>query len=365
MLAKESAARVTAAAGLAAYPDRSKTATPRAGYFRPHGHSQSIRRVHRLVDQVAGYDTSVLITGESGTGKELVAHNIHELSPRSDGPFVPVNCGAIPSELIESELFGHEKGAFTGAITARKGRFELAEGGTLFLDEIGDMDLAMQVKLLRVLQERRYERVGGTHSRHCNVRIIAATHRDLEQRIAAGSFREDLYYRLSVFPIETPALRDRVDDLPELLRHLAARTAQQGRPLVKLTAAAIEALKQQEWPGNVRELANLVERLAITRPDCAIDVQDLPPRYRAHEYQCLDQARAESAGGADGLVLPPGGLDLKNYLASIETEMIRRALGETNGVVARAARLLQMRRTTLVEKMRKYEMRARDVACNS
>ncbi len=366
MLAKDSAASAPGAAPLAGYNSgRPNDDTTPNGFFRPHGGSQSICRVHRLIDQVSGYDTSVLITGESGTGKELVARNIHELSSRSDGPFVPVNCGAIPSELIESELFGHEKGAFTGAITTRKGRFELAEGGTLFLDEIGDMDLGMQVKLLRVLQERCYERVGSNYSRNCNVRIVAATHRDLERRIAAGSFREDLYYRLSVFPIETPALRDRIDDLPELIRHLASRTAQHGRPLVRLTPAAIQALKHHDWPGNVRELGNLVERLAITRPDAVIDVQHLPARYRTHEYHCLDEAAVGTAEGDSATALPPGGLDLKNYLASIETEMIRQALGETDGVVARAARLLQMRRTTLVEKMRKYQMRAGDRACNA
>ncbi len=187
----------------------------------------------------------------------------------------------------------------------------------------------------------------------------------MERRIAAGSFREDLYYRLSVFPIETPALRDRMDDLPELIRHLASRTAQHGRPLVRLTPAAIQALKHHDWPGNVRELGNLVERLAITRPDAVIDVQHLPARYRTHEYHCLDEAAAGTAEGDSATALPPGGLDLKNYLASIETEMIRQALGETDGVVARAARLLQMRRTTLVEKMRKYQMRAGDRACNA
>ncbi len=339
---------------------RRDTTQPAAGHFRPRGKSPLIEAVHRLIDQVAAHDTSVLITGESGTGKELVARNIHELSARSDKPFVPVNCGAIPAELIESELFGHEKGAFTGAITARKGRFEMAEGGTLFLDEIGDMDLSMQVKLLRVLQERVYERVGGTETRRCNVRIIAATHRDLEKRIAERRFREDLYYRLSVFPIETPALRDRIEDLPELIEHLAKRTAAGGHSKIRFSTTAMASLASYDWPGNVRELANLVERLAITHPSGTIEASSLPPKYCANDAHSIGAVlNPQRPAAINGFVdLPADGLDLREHLRSIERQLIRKALGETDGVVARAARLLQLRRTTLVEKMRKYDVRA-------
>jgi sigma-54 specific flagellar transcriptional regulator A len=337
--------------------------TPSAdgGEFRPTGRSPLIRALHHLIDQVASHDTNVLILGESGTGKELVARNIHELSARRDKPFVPVNCGAIPAELLESELFGHEKGAFTGAITTRKGRFELAEGGTLFLDEIGDMNLNMQVKLLRVLQERCYERVGGSVTQHCNVRIIAATHRNLEAAIAAGTFREDLYYRLAVFPIETPPLRARIEDLPLLIDTLVARNVRAGRDPVRFSHAAITALAGHDWPGNVRELANLVERLAIMHPNGIVESSDLPARYRPSEvaaggpFAPQPLPLSELAQMTDEpIALPPGGIDLKDYLSNIELSLIRQALDESNGVVARAARLLKLRRTTLVEKMRKY-----------
>ena len=330
------------------------------GDYRPNGRSPLVRALHHLIDQVAAHDTNVLILGESGTGKELVARNIHELSARSEQPFVPVNCGAIPAELLESELFGHEKGAFTGAITARKGRFELAEGGTLFLDEIGDMNLNMQVKLLRVLQERVFERVGGSVSQQCNVRIIAATHRNLEDAIVAGSFREDLYYRLAVFPIETPPLRERIEDLPLLVETIVSRNIRAGREGIRFSPGAIVTLASYPWPGNVRELANLVERLAILHPNGIVEPTDLPARYRGSDVEAEAAVFAapppalETAGG--DVALPPGGIDLKDYLSNIELSLIRQALDESNGVVARAARLLKLRRTTLVEKMRKYAM---------
>src|SRR6187397_1645012 len=200
-----------------------------AAHNGPTGCSQSIQQIQSLIAQVAGHESSVLILGESGTGKEVVARAVHHSSPRRNRPFIAVNCGAIPADLLESELFGHEKGAFTGAVATRKGRFELAEGGTLFLDEIGDMSLPMQVKLLRVLQERVFERVGGSVSHRCDVRIIAATHRNLEDAIVAGSFREDLYYRLAVFPIETPPLRERIEDLPLLVETIVSRNIRAGR----------------------------------------------------------------------------------------------------------------------------------------
>ncbi len=230
------------------------------------GNSRATRAINKMIEQVADTDATVLILGESGTGKEVVARKLHYHSKRRGKPFVPVDCGAIPGDLLESELFGHEKGAFTGAINSRQGRFELAEGGTLFLDEIGDMSMHMQVKLLRVLQERTFERVGSNKTIRCDVRIIAATHRNLEQAIEDGKFREDLFYRLNVFPIEMPPLRERVEDIPVLVADLISRIEHEKRGSIRLTPAAITALTHYGWPGNVRELANLMERLAILYP---------------------------------------------------------------------------------------------------
>src|SRR5687767_4297952 len=228
------------------------TANDRTRARLPTGTSRAIRDVISLIRQVADHDSTVLILGESGTGKEVAARAVHDLSPRRQRPFVAVNCGAIPAELLESELFGHEKGAFTGAVTARKGRFEIAEGGTLFLDEIGDMSPTMQVKLLRVLQERVFERVGNHIPMRCNVRIIAATHRNLEESITRGTFREDLFHRLNVFPIEMPPLRSRIGDLPLLVRDFMAHNVSEGRGRVQLTPRALVALSRHRWPGNVR-----------------------------------------------------------------------------------------------------------------
>src|ERR1700733_14370578 len=248
--------------------------------FRPSGASGAMRAIHRLVEQVAPFDTNVLILGEPGTGKEMVARHVHELSGRSGHPFVPVNCGAIPADLLESELFGHEKGAFTGALSTRVGRFEFAEGGTLFLDEIGDMSLQMQVKLLRVLQERSFERVGSNRTMLCNVRIIAATHRDLEAAILAGRFREDLFYRLNVFPVQMPPLRERLRHMAILIEHLVQRQGQITGRHIRLNKEAMNCLARNPWPGNVRELSNLLERLAILYPEQTIRAADLPERYR-------------------------------------------------------------------------------------
>lgn len=330
------------------------------------GTSRTVQSVRRLMEQVADKDVSVLITGESGTGKEVVARNLHYHSPRRGKPFVPVNCGAIPAELLESELFGHEKGAFTGAITSRIGRFEMAEGGTLFLDEIGDMPLNMQVKILRVLQERTYERVGSSRTQSADVRVIAATHKHLEDMIETGDFREDLYYRLNVFPIEMPALRDRVEDIPLLINELISRMEKEKRGSVRLNSAAIMSLFRHNWPGNVRELANLVERLAIMHPYGVIGVQELPKKFRyVDDYD--ENRPVEDSGmpsGIPGLVgldapalLPVNGIDLKDYLSNLEKQLIQQALDEAGGVVARAAEKLRIRRTTLVEKVRKYGLR--------
>lgn len=369
-------------------PGLSRAAGTKTRLFRSLvGKSEQIQIVRRLVEQVAPTDATVLILGESGTGKEVVARNVHFLSERKDGPFIPVNCGAIPGELLESELFGHEKGAFTGAISARKGRFELAEGGTLFLDEIGDMPMQMQVKLLRVLQERTYERVGGNKPLQCNVRIIAATHRNLETMISEDKFREDLYYRLNVFPIDSPALRQRKDDIPLLLQELNSRIQGDGVEGVRFTERAIASLMEHEWAGNVRELSNLVERLTILYPGQIVDIADLPEKYQYGDVQAYEPdypeeilereafnalfAEAAAQEPEDEVVavsedelststissaLPEEGVNLKEYLSELEVNLIRQALDNQEWVVARAADKLGMRRTTLVEKMRKYDI---------
>ena len=330
------------------------------------GSSPAIQQTRKLILQVAPTDSTVLILGESGTGKEVIARHLHYYSTRRQKPFVPVNCGAIPAELLESELFGHEKGAFTGALSTRQGRFELAEGGTLFLDEIGDMPLTMQVKLLRVLQERSFERVGGARTIHCDVRIIAATHRDLEVAIRDHRFREDLYYRLNVFPIEVPALRDRLEDIPGLVEDLIARMRAEKRVEFRLSAAAARSLQRYSWPGNVRELANLIERLGILYPNQTVEVSDLPEKLlrqiQPDEPLPLDPGKAVPPEGIQTGVmtparLPENGLDLREHINNLERELIRQALDECNGVVAHAANLLRLRRTTLVEKLRKYGLR--------
>jgi sigma-54 specific flagellar transcriptional regulator A len=330
------------------------------------GTSRGVQDVRNLMAQVADKDVSVLITGQSGTGKEVVARNLHYNSHRRNKPFVPVNCGAIPAELLESELFGHEKGAFTGAITARAGRFELAEGGTLFLDEIGDMPLNMQVKILRVLQERTYERVGGSKTLDTDVRVIAATHKNLEDMIESGDFREDLYYRLNVFPIEMPALKERVEDIPLLLNELISRMETEKRGSIRFNSAAILSLCRHEWPGNIRELANLVERLGIMHPYDVVGVQELPQKYRhieeTDDVVQTDDLQIQNAPGMASMdspaLLPVNGIDLKDYLANLEKSLIQQALDESSGVVARAAEKLRIRRTTLVEKVRKYGLNA-------
>jgi sigma-54 specific flagellar transcriptional regulator A len=380
----------------------------------PTGTSLAIRNVIALIRQVAEHDSTVLILGESGTGKEVAARAVHDLSPRRQRPFVAVNCGAIPAELLESELFGHEKGAFTGAVSARKGRFEIAEGGTLFLDEIGDMSPTMQVKLLRVLQERVFERVGNHVPMRCNVRIIAATHRNLEDSIVRGTFREDLFHRLNVFPIEMPALRSRIEDLALLVRDFIAHNIAEGRGEVQLTPRSLAALSLHRWPGNVRELANLIERLSIVRGGRIAEVGDLPLKYRPadwnpeseksfsvadelplaedlplvdelSQYLTEDQAativdplHAQSSmplatatehksveatePSNKNSFLPENGLDLRAHLLAIERSLITQALDRTGGTVAHAARLLHLRRTTLVEKLRKLGMLSGEVA---
>jgi sigma-54 specific flagellar transcriptional regulator A len=323
------------------------------------GSSRPVQHVRKMIEQVAGSDANVLILGESGTGKEVVARNLHYHSSRREGPFVPVNCGAIPSDLLESELFGHEKGAFTGAISDREGRFEMAEGGTLFLDEIGDMSLQMQVKILRVLQERTFERVGSNKTITSDVRILAATHRNLEEGIKTGDFREDLFYRLNVFPIEVPPLRDRVEDIPLLVNELVRRIEHEKRGSVRLSPGAIYTLCQYGWPGNVRELANLVERLAILHPYGVVDAGNLPEKFQNGEIDVSEKLVDALVGApvtSEDLDprLPRDGLNLKEHLGYMEISYIKQALTDSGGVVAHAAKRLGMRRTTLVEKLRKY-----------
>ena len=342
------------------------------------GVSEEIREVRALIAKVASTEATVLLKGESGTGKEVIARLVHDCSERAQGPFVPVNCGAIPGELLESELFGHEKGAFTGAVAARKGRFELAEGGTLFLDEIGDMPFEMQVKLLRVLQERTFERVGGGKAIKCNVRIVAATHQHLEQYVENGKFRMDLYYRLNVFPLEVPPLRDRTADIAGLAQRFIDNFAEQGRGIIRLEADSLQHLRRYSWPGNVRELGNLIERLIILHTDQAVFATDLPEKYQSKELVIADRpdeieplvGQLSDSGSEDlsalfasaptSPVAPPTPshlnepIDLKQHMADVERALIVLALEQSAWVNAHAAKLLSLQRTTLVEKMRKY-----------
>jgi len=318
------------------------------------GASKSIQDVRYLIERVAPTDSTVIVLGESGTGKEVVARNIHYHSTRQGKPFVPVNCGAIPSELLESELFGHEKGAFTGAIRSHQGRFELAQGGTLFLDEIGDMPLAMQVKLLRVLQERTFERVGSNKTLQADVRIIAATHRNLEIAIKDGSFREDLYYRLNVFPIEVPPLRDRLDDIPLLVNELISRLQGQLRRGVDLNDDALNALSHYDWPGNIRELANLIERLAILFPDKPVGAKELPPKF-----QRISTKTQNKVSAMVGFELPTqdAAQDLKAQLKQTEQIIIQKTLNTYNGDLNKVAEHLKISNTSLQEKMKHYGLR--------
>jgi len=308
------------------------------------GDSPGLRRVREQIAQVAPTESTVLIQGETGTGKELVARAIHDGSARSDRTLVKVNCAALPRELVESELFGHEKGAFTGAVQQRRGRFELADGGTLFLDEVGELPLEAQAKLLRVLQEREFERVGGTRSLRADVRVIAATNRDLQAQVAAGRFRSDLYYRLDVFPISLPPLRQRPTDIPHLVRHFAAKAARKlGRPLDGLTPAFLERASAYDWPGNIRELENLVERATIMSSGGPLDAAGLFP--------------AASVPGETPSV-PPADATLEE----IERTHIQRVLERTRWVLEGergAARVLGLNPSTLRGRLRKLGIRKR------
>ena len=366
------------------------TAMPDGGFSdRFIGQSKRVCGLLSLVARVAKSDSTVLITGESGTGKERIARILHDTSPRAGAPFVPVNCGAIPEGLMESELFGHEKGSFTGAVTGRPGRFELANGGTIFFDEIGELPLPLQVKLLRVLQEKTYERVGGVRVQTANVRVLAATHRNLEEMSREGRFREDLFYRLSVIPIEIPPLRERREDIPLLMTFFQRRWEEEGRgDPVAIGEDVLGALCNYGWPGNVRELENVMERLHVLYGGESVTVDLLPEKIRQSPRQDQspdasllfpppgdqpvasfpESARAassESPGKTPSVDAPDpehlaGTLDtesdfsLTSYMGDIERTLVQKALEKASGNRSKAAELLGINRTTLIEKLKRF-----------
>ena len=364
------------------------------------GQSTSLAEVFKILGKVAPTDSTVLVTGESGTGKELLVRALHANSRRADKPFVPINCGAIPKELLESELFGHEKGAFTHAIRSRPGRFEMADGGTIFLDEIGEMELSLQVKILRVLQEKEIERVGGTGCKKVDVRIVAATNRDLEAEVAAGRFREDLYYRLNVIPLHLPPLRQRGNDVLLLARHFLNHfCAKKDRHPMQLDDTTRRILAAYAWPGNVRELENFMERLSILVDGDIVCTDDLPHKILDHvgdisllppveevtpegetQPQAVQEVPEQNAAAAPAItpvsegvvvavaapsgvfvwpnlgVLAEHGLNLKDFLDTVEGRLIDEALAKAEGVKNQAAELLGIKRTTLIEKLKKRSM---------
>lgn len=336
------------------------------------GQSTTLAEVFRVLAKVAPTDSTVLVTGESGTGKELLVRALHANSKRADKPFVPINCGAIPKELLESELFGHEKGAFTHAIRSRPGRFELADGGTIFLDEIGEMDLSLQVKILRALQEKEIERVGGNGVKKVDVRVVAATNRDLEREVEAGRFREDLYYRLNVIPLHLPPLRERGGDVLLLARHfLELFCEKKGRAALVLAEDTKRVLQAYAWPGNVRELVNFMERLSILVDGDIVRPADLPRKILDHvgdigalpevaEAQPLLLPVQSAPAPASGEFAWPTlahlekmGMNLKDFLDAVEDRLIDEALSRSEGVKNQAAELLGIKRTTLIEKLKK------------
>jgi len=311
------------------------------------GQHPSMLAIFEVIRRVAPTDATVLISGESGTGKELVAAALHRLSGRAGGRFIPVHCGAIPEELLESEMFGHERGAFTGAVASRVGRFKLADGGTIFLDEIGEMSPKLQVKLLRVLEDGRFEPVGGAQTQQVDVRIIAATNRTLDEAVAARQFREDLFYRLRVVPIEMPPLRRRREDIPLIVNGVLDQLTEKGLPRFEVTPGAMEVLEGYAWPGNVRELRNILEQMVVLgRPDQVIDRADLPP----HLIMARDPAEIP-------LAMPwqfgSAGIDFYREMEAIEDRIIAQALRLSGGNKKEAARLLRVNRTTLLEKLKR------------
>ena len=377
------------------------------------GSSREITELRALIRIVGPSDATVMILGDSGTGKELVANALHNCSERAQAPFIPINCGAIPRELLESELFGHRKGAFTGAITDRKGRFELANGGTLFLDEIGDMSMDLQVKLLRVLQERTIDPVGATESKAIDVRVVAATHKNIEQLIQQGEFREDLFYRLNVMPMEIQALAQRKVDIPLLIEHFAALHGTKNTAPIQMTPWSLKLMIQYNWPGNVRELSNLVARYTALYPAQEVDLRHVPSSMILSGIRTLvdqqstdalsalmadteaEPPESDATDALQGIVsnqetgledktvshdqmdifapveqvdevqriimlaqggasFPEEGMQLKQHLLEIERTLIKQALGKAKGNVSQTARLLNLQRTTLIEKINKY-----------
>ena len=312
------------------------------------GYSDCMKKVFDILGKVSASDSTILIHGESGTGKELVARAIHFNSDRKNQPLVPVNCGAIPEELLESELFGHEKGAFTGAIRTRIGRFELAQGGTIFLDEIGDMSTALQVKMLRVIQEKEFERIGGVKTIHVDVRIIAATNQNLEKAVAERRFREDLFYRINVIPIHLPPLRERGPDIAILANHFLKKFNKlKKKNLYRISSEAISYFTRYPWPGNVRELENLIEMLVVMKDEGEIDLSDLPAKL-------LYQKNADIF--ARHVDLPAEGLNFNDMVSQFEKDLLLQALQKSGGVKNRAAKLLNLNRTTLVEKIKRFNL---------
>ncbi len=369
--------------------------------------SPEIRALRELIKTLGPSDSTVLILGESGTGKELVAKALHECSSRAKGPFIPVNCGAIPKDLLESELFGHKRGSFTGAISDRKGRFQLADKGTLFLDEIGDMSMDLQVKLLRVLQERKVDPVGSLGAIPIDVRVIAATHQNIESLIDEGRFRKDLYYRLNIMPVEVQPLAERVKDIPVLIEHFARQQAQGAKAPISISQASMELLSNYDWPGNVRELSNLIDRYTTLYAGQEVDLRSVPVSMvpagikKLMERDCIGVANRTQLGNIEtkpsarklkfvkeenfrlssiktkakessildspidevqrvialaqgGQDFPDEGVELKQRLLEIETHLIREALSKAKGNVSKTARLLSLQRTTLIEKINKY-----------
>ncbi len=341
------------------------------------GESAEMRRVYELIEKVAHSDSTVLIQGESGTGKEVVAKAIHRISPRADKPFIPINCGAIPEALLESELFGHEKGSFTGANNTRLGRFELAHNGTLFFDEVSEMPYPLQVKLLRAVQEREIERIGGTKSIAVNVRILAATNVDLEQAVLEKRFRKDLYYRLNVIPVNLPPLRKRKEDIPILVAHFIEQlNGKRQKRVAGLSQEATDCLLAYSWPGNIRELENIIERVVILKDEGMVTREDLPEKIAQAHPMGHDAADADGplevvhgagqnggfspsshpAGMSDqgsGIPIPDEGIDFAQRVEAFENQLIQEALKKANGVKSRAAQLLRLNRTTLVEKLKR------------
>jgi two-component system response regulator AtoC len=313
------------------------------------GKSRPMTRLFQLLETVAPTNSTILITGETGTGKEVVSRAIHHNSPRRTNRFVALNCSAIPETLLEAELFGHVRGAFTGAVGNRQGRLEQAHKGTLFLDEVGTMSTALQMKLLRVLQEREFERVGDSHTIKVDVRVIAATNSDLGRLVAEGQFREDLFYRLNVIPVQLPALRERKEDVPLLVQHFLEKYAID-RPPLTASQAAMRRLMAYQWPGNVRQLENAIERaVAFTAGRSQVGVDDLPTEIQQAQESVLSSV----------VSLPEEGVDLDAYVANIERELIQRSLERTGGNKGQAARLLNLKRTTLVEKLKRFEKATR------